>query len=294
MMFAACSKKSDLSVPKTADSTSQKILNFKAKIETGNKSYETMSVDSAVWYVEAALNFTYCMAESQEDYQGAELISDSLKIDFPATGNSPVLFSDVAAAYNNMKNGFDTYSANLNFPWKKFYVADVYFKKQQLVCKFSVAVKESTGHGKVNINDVYLDWHTGAASQMGRCDYTRMTESMATVFTSLLTWKHSGRPANGYYTDIEVRQAWCNDSQNPDAMLFSGDFPPNTSPCISGMDVYNWYIWANMLDNTYTPPAGWAKVSCLYSTLLSTNFIHQWASLWIYTGKINIYVIPTE
>jgi hypothetical protein len=90
-MFAACSKKSDLSVPKTTDPTSQKILNFKAKIETGNKSYETMSVDSAVWYVEAALNYTY-----DKPYRSEIMKYDSFFVTVPVSADGKISFSDAA------------------------------------------------------------------------------------------------------------------------------------------------------------------------------------------------------
>ncbi len=297
MMFASCTKnESDLAaVQETVDPTSQKILAFKAKVESGEKSAETMSLDSAVWYVEAALNFTYCMVLPEDNFTNSQIISDSLKIDFSGD-NSRVSFADVALAYSNMSEMMTTYSSNLDFSWKKFYSADVKFKNNQLVCYFDIAVKENITNEKVDNFNIYgnldYDWHCGAGGcLMGRCDGTHMTQSMATVFSTYLTWS-KGLPSWGYYTDIQQTDAWDTDVNvnfGSDTLLFRGNY--ETSPCIVSEEMNYWYNRANILQKRYAPPTGRAVATIKYFVGYNGLPGYVWSELVFNTAIINTYIV---
>ncbi len=57
--FTACKKESNTTSPATGNTPNleQLILNFEQKLESGQKDGTTYAIDSAVWYVEALLNY---------------------------------------------------------------------------------------------------------------------------------------------------------------------------------------------------------------------------------------------
>ena len=81
-----------------------KIRAFKSKMEflrenPSYKSGESMSVDSAVWYMEAASNYTYSHASNTYN----ELVVDSININVP-THNGQIQLNDMLTAYDEMIN----------------------------------------------------------------------------------------------------------------------------------------------------------------------------------------------
>jgi hypothetical protein len=68
------------------------------KVGTPLKYGEDMKVDSAIWYLEAALNLTYARANNTRDI----INLDSSTVSIPLTQNNTIFFSDVATAYTNL------------------------------------------------------------------------------------------------------------------------------------------------------------------------------------------------
>lgn len=79
------------------------VTNFSNKINSEFKSSEIMSIDSAEWYIEAALNYTYSNSVSYESY-----ITDSVKYVINDNENSSAIISDIADAYNHILTGLST------------------------------------------------------------------------------------------------------------------------------------------------------------------------------------------
>ena len=97
IIFTACNKDTSLTEEvKNIDPTEQKILNFKEQMKSGDKSGETMSMDSAVWYIEAALNYTYCMY-TPNDPEISDVFQDTLIYNLSSKSND-ILFRLVIAA----------------------------------------------------------------------------------------------------------------------------------------------------------------------------------------------------
>jgi len=71
-----------------------KIKAFNEKMQATPKSDETMTVDDAVWTVEAALNYNYCRTGMPRE----NLFVDSIFVSIPVAGNL-IGFSDAADAY---------------------------------------------------------------------------------------------------------------------------------------------------------------------------------------------------
>ncbi len=100
IVFTACNKDTSLTEVKNIDPTEQKILNFKEKMKIGDKSGETMTVEDAVWNIEAALNYTYCNSEISE-----VIGVDSVFVTVDVTENGELNFNDVINAYDQLNLG---------------------------------------------------------------------------------------------------------------------------------------------------------------------------------------------
>lgn len=79
------------------------VTNFSNKINSEFKSSEIMSIDSAEWYIEATLNYTYSNSVPYESY-----VIDSVKYVINDNGNSSAIISDIADAYNHILTGLST------------------------------------------------------------------------------------------------------------------------------------------------------------------------------------------
>ncbi len=70
ILAVACQKETEMAVPQEKkDLTAAKIMKFEKKLKNPDKSGETLSVDSAVWYAEALANFVYCRRELFRKYR---------------------------------------------------------------------------------------------------------------------------------------------------------------------------------------------------------------------------------
>jgi len=75
-----------------------KIQKFIAKAESNQKSGETLSLDDAIWNIEAGLNYKFCINDIElvADYEEA--------MEFNITDNNGnVNFNEVANVFNNLK-----------------------------------------------------------------------------------------------------------------------------------------------------------------------------------------------
>ncbi len=95
--LVSCNKDQELvQTEPQIDQTELKILAFKSKVESpvNPKSEETISVDSAIWYIEALLNYSYCEVNS------AEVVKiDSVFVTIPTSSNGDFNINNVVEAY---------------------------------------------------------------------------------------------------------------------------------------------------------------------------------------------------
>jgi len=65
--LSACKKENQNTAPagENKQNLEQLILNFEQKLESGQKDGTTYATDSAIWYVEALLNYSFCEAGNQ-------------------------------------------------------------------------------------------------------------------------------------------------------------------------------------------------------------------------------------
>jgi len=176
MMFASCTKnESDLAaVQKTEDPTSQKILAFKAKVESGDKSAETMSLDSAVWYVEAALNFTYCIVSEENAEAGADEIYQDSVFFKSEDNNGTISIENVGLAFLSIQHQMLEKLNDVNSTIKFFTAADVELKDGFFKTIFEIHYKISNNkYGGIVIPEYYDitdNWEWG--NKLGNCTHT--------------------------------------------------------------------------------------------------------------------------
>ena len=101
--FSACKKENTGDVNYTPQTDSQKIeamiLNFKDKLDNNLKDGTTYAADSAVWYVEALLNYTYGYATSE----GCAFENDSIGTTVNTNGNNGYSLEQLAVVYENIE-----------------------------------------------------------------------------------------------------------------------------------------------------------------------------------------------
>ena len=94
------------------------LLSFKEKL--GQKSSEIISLDSAVWYVEALINFED--ANNQHDRTNFIKIEDSIKIDC-SRGNVSV--TNLASVYSNFNTIIDNFKSSVTDTSFKIEIVDI-------------------------------------------------------------------------------------------------------------------------------------------------------------------------
>ncbi len=157
--------------PSAADvSIANKIKAFKGKMEylrnnPHYKSGETMSVDSAVWYIEAASNYTY--GDAATPY--GEMVIDSFDVSVPVS-NGEIQLNDILIAYDEMIGGLSEKYNAIPDENKHLIMNDVSFKSEDegtatlgITAGFGI---EGEGSTSWIFNH---EWYYG--EQAGDCDF---------------------------------------------------------------------------------------------------------------------------
>jgi len=190
LVVFSCNKDSvQVNKNEAVDLTESRILKFQSDVKSSSQVKRTTSqitVDSAVWYVEALCNYLDCRTLPQEEYQNCELLTDSITIDFPTT-NGFANYDQALSAYNTVNSFMLELNSKLTCDWKHNFLVDIEYKESQLIGRVSIAYKNVNMSARLNLYpDLNYDWHTGAgacANEMGRCDGTFITKSAATIDT---------------------------------------------------------------------------------------------------------------
>ena len=181
--FSSCKKDKSLTEVKTIDPTEQKILNFKEQMKKTNKSDETMSIEDAVWNIEAALNYTYCYTKEDLNRSSLNTIKiDSSKINYE-NNNGDILLSDVQIIYNDLQNDIITSFNELDAEVKYYDLVDVSYINNTFKVYYTFVLNKVIGQDK--------DWI-----------YWFSAPSMIYKEAN----KYVSYPAigSGYYTDVDI------------------------------------------------------------------------------------------
>ena len=265
-IFVSCSKQDQTELTSSPPEISQskadilienKIKAFKSKLghlreNPQFKSGETIEVDSAVWYMEAASNQTYGDASTPF----GELVIDSFNIDVPAP-NGEIQLNDILATYNEMINGLsDSYNA-IPDENKHLVVNDVSLKSvDEGIATFGVIAGFGT-EGNSGTNGVFDDeWYYG--EELGDCDYNYAPADAAEKIEDKILARKGTPSPNIEYTDVETFEIYANSFLNNedmfpednmyDYLMFhcwddDANIWPNVHTCVS-VDEMNFYLLA--------------------------------------------------
>jgi len=191
-----------------------KIRAFKSKMEfqrenPGYKSGESMSVDSAVWYMEAASNQTYADGASTFNKTVCDTFSIVLDV-----ADGVVNLNDVVGAYDDMiQNLSATYNA-LPGDNNHLVVNDISLTAVD-ESSLKLGVNAVFGTGTDGTSSIFnYEWYWGWL--MGRGDGAFVGESDAAEEIEKMIHQRKGTlPPNSYYTDVDSVYVEAEDFINP-------------------------------------------------------------------------------
>ena len=202
-----------------------------------------ISIDSAVWYIEAALNYTYCM-HTEDDPIIDELIIDTIKFNFN-TSQGIIPIHEVANIYNAMADHTATEFEKIENSDKDIIFQDAFADENKLTI--------ITVYGIKIVPDAFRpfeeEWKFGL--EMGKCDGTNIGSDAAIEITKKANFRIPR--IYGYYTNhttifIESEEYDNPNSDDPnfcDHYLFDegGDYDPNGtySWCLT-VEEMNFYL----------------------------------------------------
>lgn len=280
LLFAAviysCSKQDQTEPAGSATEISQskadilienKIRAFKGKMERlrenpSYKSGETMSVDSAVWYLEAVSNYTY----SQISNTYEEMIVDSFNIELP-TYDSEIQMNNVITAYEELIDDLSESYHAIPEEDKYFMISDVSLKSEDagtatigIIACFGVDGSSATS-GYFN-----HEWYYGL--EAGDCDFNNPgTDAAEKIEDKILLLKGTPNP-NIKYDEVESFVIYANMYSNtedltPDDNYYDyymfrcyDDYAnnwPNVHTCVSVDEMNFYYLGTNYVLNHDKP-----------------------------------------
>ena len=192
--FNACKKDTSFKEVKNNDPTEQKILNFKAKLQNPDKNNETMSIDSAVWYIEAALNYDYC------DTSKATIGIDSFFVNVQVNEDGTFNFTEIVNAYNQLNTDLQDYIGENTMMLADIEFANNNNKSNEQTVKMTV----------VKTNGSLQSWYFGPddywylAELNGKCDGTNIGYDASTETNRKANYSLSRPNGDAYLTDIET------------------------------------------------------------------------------------------
>ena len=218
------------------------IINFKQKLEyirenPGLKtSEEPLTVDSAVWYLEAAANYTY----GDASFETGKFVVDSSFITVPAN-EGEITFTDLQLAYDQAVDSLSADYAAIDANSKQLIVADISIKE---ITEGTVTLEVTSGFGTddgcgLGLTNTY-PWYWGW--ELGRCDGSGLGVGCdaADKIAQLANYEVPIPIGATYYTDVDYRNAdgcdYTND--NGDCLLFA-DFQEYTlvHQCLSTTEI---------------------------------------------------------
>ncbi|HEY9114435.1 MAG TPA: hypothetical protein VIN10_07015 [Bacteroidales bacterium] len=222
--------------------TENQIIKFKEKLyrlkthpelKSGD---ETMSVDSAVWYIEATANYTY----GDASYESSKFTIDSSVISIALTNNE-ILLADVQVAYEKAIDSIAAQYYNIDSDEKQLIVADISIKEVNdenviLYITSGIGSTQDCGLGLTNTYPWYWGW------ELGRCDGSGLGVGCdaADKIAQLANYEVAVPVGGTYYTDVSYEHAdgcdYTND--NGDCLLFA-DFQEYTlvHQCLSTTEI---------------------------------------------------------
>ncbi len=185
IFFSSCEKDKSLTEAKTIkiDPTEQKILDFKEKMKNPKKSDETMSIEDAVWNIEAALNYTYCIVPKDKIGDGLAFDTETSNLEFNVNvSNNTISLVDAINSYNQMKDEIAVLLAEIKSEVKFIYLIDVEFEEGKFIVRYTAKYSDGANKYLWDISDDWYPCHTNPNTNppvyAGNCSGTDMTSDL--------------------------------------------------------------------------------------------------------------------
>lgn len=196
--------------------TQQKILDFKKRVKNNEKAGGEISAGEALWCIEAALNYTFCMDAGP----AVDPETDTNSIQFTLNDNGQVEFSDVAIAYITLAGNMANRQAQLENNEREFKIVDVedittpgQLNSGIIVMKISAVTGVMSGDGNGSARgQLYTfgpddNWYYGEG--LGKYPSGYEGWDAARLFSNVMNYGEPmpdplSLPADpGYFTDVE-------------------------------------------------------------------------------------------
>ncbi len=197
--------------------TQQKILDFKKRVKNNEKAGGEISAGEALWCIEAALNYTFCMDAGP----AVDPETDTSSIQFTLNDNDQVEFSDVAIAYITLASNMANRQAQLEDNEREFKIVDVkdittpgQLNSGIIVMKISAVTGVMSGDGNGSARgQLYTfgpddNWYYGEG--LGKYPSGYEGWDAARLFSNVMNYGEpmpdplSSQVPSGYYTDVET------------------------------------------------------------------------------------------
>jgi len=221
------------------------IKNFKTKIKSDLKSNEEISIDSAIWYLEAALNFTYARANNTRDI----INIDSVLVTVPTTQNNMILISDIALVYDILVDSLSVFYHSISGEKGLIFtdIATSELTNISVLLKMTSMITTGGGSGLFDFGpDDYWKW----GFELGKCDGTMQPWDASSQLTSHANMDGCVLPISCYTsvekTDRIYPYSVSTSSPNPfgygDYLLFeTSGLYPEVHQCLTP-DALNYYL----------------------------------------------------
>jgi len=232
------------SISSADQKTAQQIQSFKQKMFSNLKNGEDMQVDSAIWYLEAALNLTYARADNTR-----EIINlDSATVTVPLTQNNTIFFSDIALAYTNLVDSLSLHYHAISGEKGVVFtdLAVIELADNNVVIKMTDMITTSSNTGFSGFGpDDYWRWGCNG----GKCDGTMMPWDAALKLAQHANMGDCVLPISCYTSVEQSPEIYPSDvptDENPFGYFLyllyaAGGLNPPVSHCLSP-DAMNYYL----------------------------------------------------
>ena len=312
-IFVSCSKQDQTELNSSSPEISQskadilienKIRAFKGKLEHLRenpqfKSGETIEVDSAVWYIEAASNQTYGDAGTPF----GELVIDSFNIDVPAS-NGEIQLNDILVAYDEMINGLsDSYNA-IPDENKHLVLNDVSLKSEDAgTATFGITAGFGV-EGDDGTSGIFNDpWWWGLLK--GKCDDTYVGTDAAEQIEHKIHMRRGVPSGHAYYTDVDSVEVIPEEFPNPndptpwnnmyDYMMFENidnGIMPNVHGCLSVEEMYFYLYGTESVIYNYPPDGARPEGKHFISVNLIGDAVYPtWGTVLLHRAVIKYGVL---
>ena len=219
------------------------IENFKGKMEFDLKSGESISLDSAVWNMEATLNYDY----ADPDSASALFITRKSVYTLDIDANEFVTLTDVQTVYDLMEDTLEMQFLDLINTVKIIVMCDVSVdstdsNKAYLTLTNGFGLDLPTQYDPFDEDDDWI-WGTISGPLAGKCDGSDSTSDGSNELQKRLNNPLLVPGEQIFYTDIETPERTGEDflDENGAPRLYVGwDYPQHN--CLDN-DTLTYYLW---------------------------------------------------